>query len=336
MEYVKGLLSICCTCYNHEKYIEVFVNSVWNNDYKNVEIIVIDDGSRDKSVEVLERLKAESPCPFTIISQENTHNIGLNFNRTISKARGEFVTFMSADDYYTDDAFSTKLNIMKNDNKIAFVANQINYLLEKNGKAELHKPCENEALSNDMSIDELCEREYLCGTIAVQGNIFRREIIDAVDGFDEDITGDDIIIRTKVLQYMQKNKGWKFVFIDKPAFYYRKHDSQYSTNWKALAGILLDAYDRYWADKPYVEYVKGTILKFIKNCELKDVVEVLSKHPRAFRCVCDDDVLLRCFYNSCKRDLRKKNKYGWIYRKEKIGKKTKLVLFNCIRINLKK
>ena len=49
MEYVKGLLSICCTCYNHEKYMGDFVNSVWNNDYKNVEIIVIDDGSQEKS-----------------------------------------------------------------------------------------------------------------------------------------------------------------------------------------------------------------------------------------------------------------------------------------------
>lgn len=336
MELVKGLLSICCTCYNHEKYIEDCIKSIWRNDYKNVEIIVIDDGSQDKSVEILERLKTESPCPFTVIAQENTHNIGLNCNRAISKAKGEFVTFMSTDDYYTDDAFSTKLNIMNDDGKIAFTASKNVYLLAKDGKITLETPDEGRVLSNDMTIDQLCNREYEQGTVAVQGNVFRREIIDAVGGFDEDITGDDIIIRTKVLQYMQKNRDWKFTFIDQPAFYYRKHEGQYSTNWKAMAGILLDAYDRYWGDSPYPEHVKGAVFKFIKNGELQDIAEILSRHPRAFRYVCNDEMLLRCFYDSCKKDLRKRNKFSWIYRKDKIGKKTKLVLFNCIKINIKK
>jgi alpha-1,3-rhamnosyltransferase len=76
-----GLISFCCVSYNHEKFIERYLESIWNlesiwtQDYKNIEIIVVDDGSTDESVKVLESLKSKSPFPLKILTQQNTGNV---------------------------------------------------------------------------------------------------------------------------------------------------------------------------------------------------------------------------------------------------------------------
>ena len=167
MEYVKGLLSICCTCYNHEKYIEECIESIWKNDYKNVEIIVIDDGSTDNSVEVLKRLQAKSPCRFEIITQANTHNIGLNMNRTIAKAQGEFITFMSCDDYYTSNAFSAKMNAMLLNKNIAFCLSLAVETLKYKRNKPIYKMAYETRFNSETSIHEMCELEYNEGTFAI-------------------------------------------------------------------------------------------------------------------------------------------------------------------------
>ncbi len=114
------LLSVCCVSYNHEKFIPKCLESIWNQDYKNIEIIVIDDGSSDNSVSILENLKSKSPFPMTILTQANTGNIGKNFNRAINSAKGKFIALISCDDFFYENMASSQIDIFeKNENIIS-------------------------------------------------------------------------------------------------------------------------------------------------------------------------------------------------------------------------
>ena len=64
------LLSVCCLGYKHARFLEENVRSICAIDYPNIEIIAVDDGSQDNSVELLNRLAAEIPLKMTVIGQE--------------------------------------------------------------------------------------------------------------------------------------------------------------------------------------------------------------------------------------------------------------------------
>ena len=78
-----NLISVVVTCYNHENYIEQCLRSIFNQTYRNIELIVLDDGSTDYSPEIIQEVLKESPFVTTFESHENigvvrTRNKGLN------------------------------------------------------------------------------------------------------------------------------------------------------------------------------------------------------------------------------------------------------------------
>lgn len=93
------LVSIIVVSYNHSKYIVENLNSVKNQTYKNIELIVVDDYSKDNSVEVYERWLKENN--HTAIKKFNTYNKGLatTLNECLILIRGKYVKLIAADDF---------------------------------------------------------------------------------------------------------------------------------------------------------------------------------------------------------------------------------------------
>ena len=95
-------MSIITPVYNVERCIEKTINSVINQSSKDFELLLIDDGSQDKSIEIAEKLLVNSDINYRIISQENS-GVSVARNKGISEARGEYVCFLDSDDYIHKD-----------------------------------------------------------------------------------------------------------------------------------------------------------------------------------------------------------------------------------------
>lgn len=99
---MKPLVSIIVPVYNGEKCVERCLCSIRNQTYKNIEVLVINDGSTDHTERILSRFE-ESDSRFRIIRKENS-GVSDSRNTAIMQAKGEFLQFVDCDDWIVKDA----------------------------------------------------------------------------------------------------------------------------------------------------------------------------------------------------------------------------------------
>ena len=94
------LISVMIPAYNHERYIEECVRSIIAQTYQNIELLVIDDGSKDKTFETLQSLKSECEKRFVRVVMETQENQGtrLTLNKLVDIANGKFICAPASDD----------------------------------------------------------------------------------------------------------------------------------------------------------------------------------------------------------------------------------------------
>ena len=100
-------ISIVITVYNGEAYLKTSLTSIQNQDFKDVEIVFVDDCSKDSSVELIKKLMENDK---RIVLYRNTINKGMLFTKTKGAlmAKGKYVMILDVDDMYTQkDVFTT-------------------------------------------------------------------------------------------------------------------------------------------------------------------------------------------------------------------------------------
>lgn len=104
-------LSIVVPVYNSEMYLETTVNSLLQQDFKDIEIILVDDGSIDKSGELCDAF-AEKDARIRVFHQKNK-GVSAARNRGIAEACGKYITFVDADDWVEHDIYTTAMETIK-------------------------------------------------------------------------------------------------------------------------------------------------------------------------------------------------------------------------------
>lgn len=94
-----GLVSVVMPCLNAAPFVEQAVRSVFTQEYANVQLIAVDDGSSDGSREILDRLARQHPSQMMVLATACRGPYPAR-NTALGKARGEFVAFLDADDYW--------------------------------------------------------------------------------------------------------------------------------------------------------------------------------------------------------------------------------------------
>ena len=115
MDFEKGLVSIITPVYNSEKYISTTIDSVITQTYENWELILIDDGSIDKSVEIINSyIKTDNR--ISLLRNENNSGPAISRNKGIKAAKGSYLTFIDADDIWMPSFLSISLNFVESNN----------------------------------------------------------------------------------------------------------------------------------------------------------------------------------------------------------------------------
>lgn len=114
-EKVLPLVSVVIPCYNHENFIKEAIVSIVNQTYQNIELIIIDDGSKDGSVDVIKQMLSACEERFVRFEFRHRANKGLSatLNEGLSWCKGEFFTACSSDDFFSKDKISSQISFLK-------------------------------------------------------------------------------------------------------------------------------------------------------------------------------------------------------------------------------
>ncbi|CAN2039255.1 hypothetical protein GMMP15_1130010 [Candidatus Magnetomoraceae bacterium gMMP-15] len=120
--YENDLISIVIPCFNCEPFIKSTIQSVFQQKYKNWEIIVIDDASTDESVGVINQIIHENPeYKIQLIKHKKNHGPSTSRNHGIKYVRGKYLVFLDADDEILPEFLSELYKIIKQDSNTGWV-----------------------------------------------------------------------------------------------------------------------------------------------------------------------------------------------------------------------
>ena len=333
----KKKLSVCCLGFNHAAFIKDNLQSILNINYDNIEVIVVDDGSSDDSIKVLQEIKKTYPLPLKIISQHNTGNIGLNFNNAIKEATGDLITFISLDDVFYSKVMLQQINELNNTSNLAFVASSKALSIDHLGYVDETRPGELRLSKiSDPKIEDLIHLEYeQLGAFYLQGSIFRKSIIDSINGFDNDMTGDDIVLRIKLFNHLNIHPEWSFKIINKNNVFYRLHDNNIHKNSARQIKIVTEVWERYWPDKEAPSLLISWICGYIRTANFEQIIRIFTVNKKSAELL-NDMKVKATIKKSIRRELITSITKFIFHRKKLSEFKRVITLFSFIRFSYNK
>lgn len=202
----KGLVSVIIPCYNSESHIGECIESVLSQDYEAVEIVVVDDGSIDNSLEVVREYQE-----VRVITQANS-GACVARNKGLAISTGEYVKFLDSDDLLEPGAISTQVDISGRLDEKSILYGDC-FILR--GDNKIYK---NVSLSESDQTAHLMVRDILIST-----PLHKRWMLEAVGGFDERFrNGQEWNLHVRL-----SSEGFVFRHHRKAIFSYRIHDSDH-------------------------------------------------------------------------------------------------------------
>ena len=132
----KILISVILPVYNAEKYLDNSIKSILSQSYKNIELIIINDGSSDNSKKICEKYQKDDKR-IRIINKSNK-GVSAARNDGIKEAKGEYICFFDADDFLENDMIE-KMVESAQANCSDIIISEYKYLYENTNKVELYK-----------------------------------------------------------------------------------------------------------------------------------------------------------------------------------------------------
>lgn len=212
---MQKLLSVIIPVYNVEKYLHLSVESVIKNDYKNFELILIDDGSSDNSLEIC-RKYAEQDGRISVYTQEN-QGVSKTRMRGMSLAKGDYLAFLDSDDWMDRNMYSYLISILDENPDVAYAeCGKIWHY--QNGEKILHNKEEhiNKFFSRAEALEVFFYNEFFHWGVCDM--VFRKSAVDGI-GFTEGLAED---MRFHLKVFDRNEKFFSSDAPDTPKYHYNK------------------------------------------------------------------------------------------------------------------
>ncbi len=205
------LVSVICLCYNHEEFVVESLNSVLNQTYKNIELIIIDDNSNDNSKETIEIWLKKYPNVVFISNETNLGNTK-TFNKALQLAKGDYIIDLAADDVLLPICVEKQLNTFLNSKlkNLGIVYGNAELISDNNTHVRYYydvnteKKAIQKPSSGDIYLAMLNQSSMICSV----SSMIKREVLNQLNGYDENLAYEDLDL------WIRTSRSFNFDFID--------------------------------------------------------------------------------------------------------------------------
>ena len=251
-------ISIILPTYNGSKYIRKSIDSCLNQTYKNLELIIVDDGSSDKTPEII---KSYKDIRIKYIRHKKNKGLPFALNTGFANATGEYLTWTSDDNQYLPEAIEKMLSYLNSDKKIDFVyANYFNHILETDKKLLVEMKDSNDLI-----------RENIVGPCFLYSRIVYKNIGDYNTKY---------FLVEDYEYWIRVSRKYSLVHCPYPLYIYRNHSKSLTNNsyWEVR---LFDSILKYQNNFITLSELAKKIISFFINIAVNkrgNFIEIIFKN----------------------------------------------------------
>ena len=279
------LVSVIIPAYNHENYVQDTIKSIIAQTYQNIELIIIDDGSKDSTWTKINELKTECEKRFSRICFKTKANGGTceTLNMLLDLAKGEFIYLIASDDLAKPQAIEKEIAFLENNPQYVLAVGDnelINAQSNPIGWNEKQTSCslasakyktfgeflkENNQDVNFYSDEFGQYKTFANKNYVPNGYLVKTNAIKSIGGFTKEAPLEDWYLM------LQLSKIGKFKYIDEVLFSYRWHDTNTIKNKKRMNEISYKTmmYEQKLVSRQGNEYWQDIYLRQISQIKTK-------------------------------------------------------------------
>jgi alpha-1,3-rhamnosyltransferase len=285
------LVSIVIPCYNHSQFVQETIQSIIDQDYENIELIIIDDGSKDNSVEVIQEMIPACEERFVRFEFRYRPNKGLcaTLNEALEWCEGEFFAPVASDDIYLPGKITPQVKYLLNNLDCGAVFSGAKVTNEK-GDTVVIRPAKNKKYF----FKDIFLNRY---SLFTPSQLLRLKLIRDVGGFDERVMLEDWYIFLRISE-----AGYSLDSLAGVNVCYRRHLNN-TTNNPGLMHLEREKVLNIFADSllykdAYAEFLftkAREILPYSKIDTIKFLTLTFFRKPKALLRMSTLKVLVKLF-----------------------------------------
>jgi glycosyltransferase involved in cell wall biosynthesis len=215
---MKPLVTVICTCYNHERFLKECLDSVFNQTYPFIEVIIIDDASKDSSRAVIESYLRQKPDAIRIFNDTN-QGICASFNKAFALAKGKYIIDLATDDIMETDKIEKQVNFFENlDDSYGVVFTNALHIDENSNPIGVHLKPSDKIPQGDIYKEVI--RKFFLPSASLT---VRKSVLEDLGGYDESLSYEDFDF------WVRSSRNYKYGFLNEPLIRHRKLKGSLST-----------------------------------------------------------------------------------------------------------
>lgn len=271
-EDAQALVTVIIASYNHAPYIEASIESVLAQTWPNIELLVIDDGSTDDSVQRIRHLQQKYGFDFR---EQQNQGLTRTLNESIVRARGSLIAPFGSDDIMLPERIAVQVAHLADKPEVGICGGNIEFIQADGTLYPDEEQKQRDVPAQRINFDDVfLQRKSIPPTATL---MFRKEALEKVGCFNPEIRLEDVYIWLKIT-----HAGYYIDRIDALMARYRKHPTNTYKNLRFMADSLLRTYADY-ADHPAYNQVRNRLLNslFVKAADRDKALarELLGKLP---------------------------------------------------------